>query len=456
MPSLLTALLLAAGSASGQSFSLDDNPDAPLTSPPFAGLFSAEDPFGLMLPAVPMGRIGPSPTLITPSGVTFIDGDILNTVPMLGEPVIDVFSPSRGYLDALSSDKERITPDQSQTLNIRFSVDRATTGLPGTPLAGQAGLRQQPGDIYLSLRGFPHPGFFVGTLGAGPFAGLLPTAVIGAPGMHRLEFDESSLFLTAGMGPGVFVPPGMPAPAITPGSHDNVDALNIDPDPRLDRDGDGVTDEEIYFSINPAEAFVAGFSAADILAVLAGSPGPFPAPWAPAALMGLDSLGFPPNSQLDLFDDIDGLVVWNIGPALQDNFVQAQPGRDFALFSLSETSASIAAIRAMGLPVDGSTIFFTDFSGAFAVYLFGSQVGVADVTSGFDIGFNIDALEIRPIDCDPCQRADVNGDGLVTPADFSAWVAAFNAGNIAADQNCDGLVTPADFSAFVANFNACI
>ncbi|MEO1534974.1 MAG: FG-GAP-like repeat-containing protein, partial [Planctomycetota bacterium] len=48
---------------------------------------------------------------------------------------------------------------------------------------------------------------------------------------------------------------------------------------------------------------------------------------------------------------------------------------------------------------------------------------------------------------------DVNGDGLLTPADFNAWVAAFNAGLPAADQNGDGLVTPADFNAWVVNYN---
>ena len=50
--------------------------------------------------------------------------------------------------------------------------------------------------------------------------------------------------------------------------------------------------------------------------------------------------------------------------------------------------------------------------------------------------------------------ADVNGDGSVTPADFSAWVAAFNTMSPACDQNGDGACTPADFSAWVSNFNA--
>ena len=53
----------------------------------------------------------------------------------------------------------------------------------------------------------------------------------------------------------------------------------------------------------------------------------------------------------------------------------------------------------------------------------------------------------------PCV-ADTNGDGSLTPADFTAWVAAFNAQSAACDQNGDSSCTPADFTAWVANFNA--
>ncbi|MFI4871982.1 MAG: trypsin-like serine protease [Phycisphaerales bacterium JB061] len=54
------------------------------------------------------------------------------------------------------------------------------------------------------------------------------------------------------------------------------------------------------------------------------------------------------------------------------------------------------------------------------------------------------------IDC----LADVNNDGLISPADFSSWVAAFNSGSFGCDQNADGNCTPADFSAWVSNYNA--
>jgi len=54
-------------------------------------------------------------------------------------------------------------------------------------------------------------------------------------------------------------------------------------------------------------------------------------------------------------------------------------------------------------------------------------------------------------DSDCC---DANGDGQCTPADFSAWVAAFNSNGPRCDVNQDGNCTPADFSAWVAAFNA--
>ncbi|GAB5497582.1 MAG: hypothetical protein Phyf2KO_26620 [Phycisphaerales bacterium] len=49
--------------------------------------------------------------------------------------------------------------------------------------------------------------------------------------------------------------------------------------------------------------------------------------------------------------------------------------------------------------------------------------------------------------------ADVNGDGVLTPADFTAWINAFNNNLPECDQNLDGGCTPTDFTAWIANFN---
>ena len=50
--------------------------------------------------------------------------------------------------------------------------------------------------------------------------------------------------------------------------------------------------------------------------------------------------------------------------------------------------------------------------------------------------------------------ADVNGDGSLTAADFTAWINAFNNNLPECDQNGDGNCTSTDFTAWVANFNA--
>ncbi len=55
--------------------------------------------------------------------------------------------------------------------------------------------------------------------------------------------------------------------------------------------------------------------------------------------------------------------------------------------------------------------------------------------------------------CGTCLP-DTNNDGVLSPADFSSWVAAFNSGTPACDQNGDGSCTPADFSSWVTNYNA--
>lgn len=52
--------------------------------------------------------------------------------------------------------------------------------------------------------------------------------------------------------------------------------------------------------------------------------------------------------------------------------------------------------------------------------------------------------------------ADVNQNGSLEEADFSAWLAAFNANAPLADQNFNGSVEVADFSGFIANYaNGC-
>ncbi len=55
-----------------------------------------------------------------------------------------------------------------------------------------------------------------------------------------------------------------------------------------------------------------------------------------------------------------------------------------------------------------------------------------------------------PSGCTP----DTNGDGMLDPSDFTAWINAFNNQLPECDQNDDGSCTPADFTAWINNYNA--
>ena len=66
---------------------------------------------------------------------------------------------------------------------------------------------------------------------------------------------------------------------------------------------------------------------------------------------------------------------------------------------------------------------------------------------------SLDGLAVDTYTTQAACLADVNGDGSVTPTDFSAWVAAFNNNLPGCDQNGDGACSPTDFSAWITNYN---
>lgn len=362
----LAALLTLSAASSAQDFSLDECSNAPVgTSAPVAGLCGAEAPYG----AGPF--LAPSPTL---GLFGWADSHIL--VPA---PVVDlVMQPPVDYLNALSQNHAKYSPSVWPVVRLRFSIDRVTGGLPGSASAAQFGNNQQPGDIYDSTQIFRHPCTFVGTLNSTtPYWGILPTAGVG--GSNVLAFNQSFFGLRTG---GLIVGPGVVAPAIGQGTHDNIDAYNDLPTPNLDTDGDGLTNFDFYYSTYPAEVVLSGMPPADIFGVpaLGGSPGVL---YAPAPSLGLDIFGGP-NS-----DDVDGLVTWNTRALPQP----AQPRRDCAIFSLSPGSATLATLQGMGVPADPATIFMTDFSGVFAIYAFGTDIGLPPL--GPPNPSNVDGLEVR-------------------------------------------------------------
>jgi len=71
-----------------------------------------------------------------------------------------------------------------------------------------------------------------------------------------------------------------------------------------------------------------------------------------------------------------------------------------------------------------------------------------------DFGNGTGSAYVFDLGCiDDCP-ADTNHDGTLSPADFTAWIAALNAASPECDQNADNACTPADFTAWIANYNA--
>lgn len=109
----------------------------------------------------------------------------------------------------------------------------------------------------------------------------------------------------------------------------------------------------------------------------------------------------PPDA---IFDDRGGTGWFGLSIAIEDNLV------------------AIGAPRATNIP------YRPDGTGAIAVY------------------------EIVPtrVVCD----ADTNNDGVLSPADYGAWILAYNNRAPECDQNNDELCTPADFNAWIINYSA--
>lgn len=71
--------------------------------------------------------------------------------------------------------------------------------------------------------------------------------------------------------------------------------------------------------------------------------------------------------------------------------------------------------------------------------------------SAFNLGGSafVDSVTFDTVTC----FGDTNGDGTVTPADFNAWVLAYNNRSEKCDQNGDGVCSAADLNAWILNFN---
>lgn len=428
--SALLLLLPAAAQSGPFVFGLDNRPKVPISIDPLGFGNSAEDPFGLMpLPTF----VGPSPSLNTlsvPLGRMLSDADIL--IPGAAAPEVNVVRPlTTNYVDAISSN---LASEALRPLRLAFSVDRASTGVVGSAVHDQFVLNQHPGDIFLSDRDFAAPGQYVGSFLGFGWVGALSSS--GAGGSNLLLLNQSQLKLTAGMGPGVYVESTDPAPPILPGTHDNVDAFDIAP---ADTSGDFVGDKRIYYSVNPDQPVLNPLiytSAADIYRTEPGSLAP--ALFAPAIMMGLDTLG--PNS-----DDMDALVLYDLGVA-----GVLEPGVDFALFSLSPGSRSLQTYE-----LTAADVFFTDFRQSFATYAADADLGLLGTVGPAGLGGggsgpggsaasdNLDALGSYPL-------GDMDWNGSLDFDDVDDFVQGLARPDDYRDVNLDHFGQPAiilgDFS----------
>lgn len=118
--------------------------------------------------------------------------------------------------------------------------------------------------------------------------------------------------------------------------------------------------------------------------------------------------------------------------------------------ALSEPTFSIVTGPTKGTILSGSGRFRIIQANAGAT---GTDQVTFSITSNGLTDTGVATISFFDPDAQPC-KADANFDGLLTAADFSAWVQAYNFNIVfIADQNGDGFVTPADFSAWVGNFN---
>lgn len=388
---LIVSLVLSLGTMSlfaqapQPEVSLDDHPSNMLVMPfgpwgpgaPFvAPYMSAEDEFGLGLPASLAGFVGPSPTLLARG---FFDSDVL--IP--GPNLFLTFPPQPFYMDAISGDHSSMQPCPGG-LFVRFSVDRATGGRrPADASFQQALNNEQPADIFRTDRPYSHVGNFVPLPppGVPPFfyGGALPPAGTGIAvnAVNQLMYDHWGTF--------GFLPPP-PCPPITPGSHDNVDAFHEWPFT--------LPATNIYFALPPASAIPLGFSPADIFMCPPGGLA-FPVPvFVTSGMMGLDRFGF-------ATDSIDGLAFWDNGI-----IGVLEPGIDYTAFSLAPGSATL---RLAGLGLNAGDVFLTDFRGFFCTWLFAGDMGVGNrpnVAGGGPLPvigpseINVDALDLT-IDPEP-------------------------------------------------------
>lgn len=185
----------------------------------------------------------------------------------------------------------------------------------------------------------------------------------------------------------------------------------------------------------------------------AGNLGPSGVPQYPAAFPESDSVavaGSDWNNQVASFSNIgEHITVGAPGIDVIGTFpgggYQIAEGTSFSAAFASGTAALINAVgwdfdpRKVGRAMERGASPYTNLPAGYTGLVGG---GVLDVHGAL----------LEHTEEPPCP-ADMNDDDVLTPGDFTAWVAEYNLGDYSADQNRDRYLTPADFTAWIHNYN---
>ncbi len=191
------------------------------------------------------------------------------------------------------------------------------------------------------------------------------------------------------------------------------------------------------------------------------------------AAVPADVAGVLPN----LLESTGGAFVTSTGNIYSINSVIEFEITVPAIVQPGGTTDVVLQTRTQGREIDETTILASGQPPVETIELYRFQLGPDDIFGGFlvdvvhrfevdnanpvvitfaaaDTSLSLDRVSVdtRARAADSCA-ADTNGDGAVTPADFNAWILAFNTQAPECDQNGDALCTPADFNAWILNFN---
>ncbi len=144
-----------------------------------------------------------------------------------------------------------------------------------------------------------------------------------------------------------------------------------------------------------------------------------------------------------------------------DNSVGASPMADIFEVEVSDnagaTWTNLETVGPGGSEVSGGwfskQFSLSDIAGFTPNSQFVIRFIASDTGDGSVVEAAVDAIELVAFDCDACA-GDFNGDGTVDFFDVSAFLSAFNGGDLSADFTGDGTLDFFDVSAFLAAYSA--